>query len=101
MNTTVGSLGFDNRLVLGGRMVYNSAPTAKLDKSWNNGITTNQMYYRKSAIYDLFASFEIVKGTQLDFSVQNLTNVYYLDPLAQSFMPAPGRTLRTGLTVKF
>ncbi|MGY2178522.1 TonB-dependent receptor domain-containing protein [Pseudomonas azotoformans] len=101
VNTTLGSRWFDNRLVLGGRMVYNSAPTAKLDKSWNNGITTNQMYYRKSAIYDLFASFEIVKGTQLDFSVQNLTNVYYLDPLAQSFMPAPGRTLRTGLTVKF
>lgn len=101
VNTTLGSRWFDNRLVLGGRMVYNSAPTAKLDKSWNDGITTNQMYYRKSAIFDLFASFEIVKGTQLDFSVQNLTNVYYLDPLAQSFMPAPGRTLRTGLTVKF
>ncbi|MGY2291614.1 TonB-dependent receptor domain-containing protein [Pseudomonas sp. SDO528_S397] len=101
INTTLGSRWFDNRLVLGGRMVYNSAPTAKLDKAWNNGITTNQVYYQKSAIYDLFASFEIVKGTQVDFAVQNLTNVYYLDPLAQSFMPAPGRTLRTGLTVKF
>ncbi len=101
VNTTLGSRWFENRLVLGGRMVYNSAPTAKLNKPWNDGITTNQMYYQKSAIYDLFASFEIVKGTQLDFAVQNLTNVYYLDPLAQSFMPAPGRTLRTGLTVKF
>ena len=101
INTTLGSRWFDNSLVLGGRMVYNSAPTAKLNKPWNDGITTNQMYYRKSAIFDLFASYEIVKGTQLDFSVQNLTNVYYLDPLAQSFMPAPGRTLRTGLTVKF
>lgn len=101
VNTTLGSRWFENRLVLGGRMVYNSAPTAKLNKPWNDGITTNQMYYQKSAIYDLFASFEIVKGTQLDFAVQNLTNIYYLDPLAQSFMPAPGRTLRTGLTVKF
>jgi len=101
INTTLGSRWFDNSLVLGGRMVYNSAPTAKLDKPWNDGITTNQIYYQKSAIFDLFASYEIVKGTQLDFSVQNLTNVYYLDPLAQSFMPAPGRTLRTGLTVKF
>ena len=101
VNTTVGTRWFDNHLVLGGRMVYNSAPTAKLNKPWNDGITTNQIYYRKSAIFDLFASYEIYKGTQIDFGVQNLTNVYYLDPLAQSFMPAPGRTLRTGLTVKF
>ncbi|HEK1686352.1 TPA: TonB-dependent receptor [Pseudomonas putida] len=101
VNTTLGSRWFDNRLVLGGRMVYNSAPIAKLDKPWNEGVTTNQRYYHSSAIYDLFASFEIVKGTQLEVAVQNLTNVYYLDPLAQSFMPAPGRTLRTGLTVKF
>ncbi len=101
VNTTIGSRWFDNSLVLGGRMVYNSAPTAKLNKPWNDGITTNQIYYQKSAIFDLFASYEIYKGTQLDFGVQNLTNVYYLDPLAQSFMPAPGRTIRTGLTVKF
>lgn len=101
VNTTVGTRWFDNHLVLGGRMVYNSAPTAKLNKPWNDGITTNQIYYRQSAIFDLFASYEIYKGTQIDFGVQNLTNVYYLDPLAQSFMPAPGRTLRTGLTVKF
>ena len=101
INTTVGTRWFDNHLVLGGRMVYNSAPTAKLNKPWNDGITTNQIYYQKSAIFDLFASYEIYKGTQIDFGVQNLTNVYYLDPLAQSFMPAPGRTLRTGLTVKF
>lgn len=101
LNTTLGSRWFDNRLILGGRMVYNSAPTAELNNPWNEGVTTNQKYYRKSAIYDLFASFEIVQGTQLDVSIQNLTNAYYLDPLSQSYMPAPGRTLRTGLTVKF
>lgn len=101
INTTLGSRWFDNRLTVGGRMVYNSSPIAKLDKEWNQGITTNQIFYQKSAIFDAFASFEIYKDAQIDFSVQNLTNVYYLDPLAQSFMPAPGRTLRTGLTVKF
>jgi len=101
INTTLGSRWFENRLTVGGRMVYNSTPTAKLNKPWNNGITTNQIYYQKSAIFDLFASVEIFRDTQLDFGVQNLTNQYYLDPLAQSFMPAPGRTFKTGLTVKF
>ncbi|AMB87664.1 hypothetical protein AWM79_21180 [Pseudomonas agarici] len=101
LNGTLGTRWFDNRLTLGMRLVYNSAPTAKLNKDWNEGITTNQIYYQTSAVYDAFASLEIFKDTQLDFTVQNLTNVYYVDPLAQSFMPAPGRALRTGLTMKF
>ncbi|GEM_PF-4851890 len=37
----------------------------------------------------------------VSLSVQNLTNRYYLDPLAQSFMPAPGRTVRIGMQTRF
>jgi len=31
----------------------------------------------------------------------NLADRYYLDPMSRSYMPAPGRTLRIGLTGKW
>jgi hemoglobin/transferrin/lactoferrin receptor protein len=101
INMTLGTRWLDEKLTIGGRAVYNSGPTEKLDQEWNIGISTNQIIYKPAVILDAFASYEFNKETKLDFSVQNITNQFYLDPLAQSFMPAPGRTFKTALTFKF
>lgn len=52
-------------------------------------------------LFDLFLKYKLFEHTELNASLQNLTDRYYLDPLAQSFMPSPGRTLRVGMQAKF
>ena len=100
-NLTAGLRFFDQALTLGGRMTYTSGPTATADKPWQVGATTPQIEYRSVQLFDLFLKYKLFEHTELNASLQNLTDRYYLDPLAQSFMPAPGRTLRVGMQAKF
>ncbi|WP_025127919.1 TonB-dependent receptor [Pseudomonas sp. PH1b] len=100
-NLTTGLRFFDQSLTLGTRITYTSGPTVTVDKPWQTGATTPQVNYREVALVDLFLNYKLQEHTQFNLSLQNLTDRYYLDPLAQSFMPAPGRTLRMGLQTKF
>ncbi|MCF5104375.1 TonB-dependent receptor, partial [Pseudomonas proteolytica] len=100
-NLTSGLRFFGQTLTVGGRLTYTSGPTVTADKSWQTGATTPQLVYREVALVDLFLNYKWQDHTNLNVSLDNLTNRYYLDPLAQSFMPAPGRTLRMGLVTKF
>ncbi|MDK2353068.1 MULTISPECIES: TonB-dependent receptor [Pseudomonas aeruginosa group] len=100
-NLLAGLRFFDETLTLGGRMTYTSGPTATVDKPWQTGATTPQIEYRSVQLFDLFLNYKLFEHTELNASLQNLTDRYYLDPLAQSFMPAPGRTLRVGMRAKF
>ncbi|RQO60478.1 heme-binding protein [Paucibacter sp. KBW04] len=102
LNTSLGVRLLERRLTLGGRVVRNSAPLHRLDKPWNtNAYTTLQQYYPATLIVDAFASYQLNKQTQLNFKVDNLTDRYYLDPLALSPMPAPGRTVRADFSLHF
>lgn len=101
VNLSVGTRLLDERLTLGGRMSYTSGPTETLDQPWNKGRTADQLEYKAVTIVDAFMSYEIRENAVFNASVSNLTDRYYLDPLAQSYMPAPGRTFRAGLTMKF
>lgn len=100
-NLTTGLRFFDQTLTVGGRLTYTSGPTVTADKLWQTGATTPQLVYREVALFDLFLNYKWQDHTQVNVSLQNLTDRYYLDPLAQSFMPAPGRTLRMGVMTKF
>lgn len=100
-NLTTGLRFFDQSLTLGARMTYSSGPTATADKPWQASFTSPQIEYRSVQLYDLFLNYKLFENTVVNASVQNLTDRYYLDPLAQSFMPAPGRTLRVGMQMKF
>lgn len=100
-NLTTGLRFFDQSLTLGTRITYTSGPTVTADKPWQTGATTPQLNYREVALFDLFLNYKLQEHAQLNVSLQNLTDRYYLDPLAQSFMPAPGRTLRVGLQARF
>ena len=100
-NLTTGMRFFDQSLTLGTRISYSSSPTVTADKPWQTGATTQQLVYGEVTLVDLFLNYKLKDHTQLNVSLQNLTDRYYLDPLAQSFMPAPGRTLRVGLQTTF
>lgn len=101
LNLTAGLRFFNETLTLGGRMTYTSGPTAKADKPWQTGVTVPQVVYHQVTLFDLFLNYQLREHTVVNVSAQNLTNRYYLDPLAQSFMPAPGRTVRIGMQTRF
>lgn len=101
VSLTSGLRFFNETLTLGGRMTYTSGPNATADQPWQTAPTTPQLVYQQVTLFDLFMTYELRHQTLISLSVQNLTNRYYLDPLASSFMPAPGRTLRVGLQTRF
>jgi hemoglobin/transferrin/lactoferrin receptor protein len=101
VNLTVGTRLLDDALTVGTRMTYTGGPTEKLDETWNGEVTTLQLYYEPVTTFDLFATYRLRENAELRASIDNVTDRYYLDPLAQSLMPAPGRTFRANLTMKF
>jgi putative receptor protein len=44
--------------------------------------------------------YKIGKNLTAELVGSNLTNRYYLDPMSRSYLPAPGRTIRIGITGK-
>jgi len=100
-NLTLGSRFFDEKLVVGTRVTHTSEPTEKITKEWQVSATTPQIYYHPVTLLDAFVSYQINEHGSLNASLTNITDRYYLDPLAQSFMPAPGRTFRLGFTTQF
>lgn len=101
VNLTVGSRLFDERLSFGTRVTHNGGPISKLDKEWNVGLSAIQQLYRPATVVDLFASWQASAQFAVDFNVDNLTDRYYLDPLALGVMPAPGRIMRLALTYRY
>lgn len=98
---------FNETLELGGRMVYHSSAENKEEAKWIasgvNGAEGFGRPYRWHPIwvFDAFASYKVTENIDVDFGVNNLTNRYYIDPLARAMMPAPGRTMKLGLTARF
>ena len=43
-------------------------------------------------------ALQIGKNLTAELVGSNLTNRYYLDPMSRSYLPAPGRTIRIGIT---
>ncbi len=101
VNTTLGARLFDKRLTVGTRVIHNAGPISRLDKEWNVGLSAIQQLYRPSTLVDVFASWKASEQFAVDFNVDNLTDRYYLDPLALGVMPAPGRTARLALTYRY
>lgn len=107
LNLDSGIRLFNESLELGGRMVYHSSAVNKDEEQWiRNGVQYVDGYNRPFNwhpiwVFDTYASYHVNKNFDVDFGVNNLTNRYYIDPLARVMMPAPGRTMKLGLTARF
>lgn len=98
---TAGVRALNEKLTLGTRLTKTSGPLHDLNHSWQAQTTTIQIKYEPVTVVDVFASYQINDSSSFNFSIDNLTNRYYLDPLAQTLMPAPGRNYRLGFSHKF
>ncbi|MDR6712057.1 hemoglobin/transferrin/lactoferrin receptor protein [Pseudomonas hunanensis] len=107
LNLDGGVRLFDERLELGARMVYHSSAQNKEEAKWieqnlNFVKGINQPYeWHPIWVFDSYATLHVNKHIDVDVGVNNITNRYYLDPLSRTVMPAPGRTLKVGLTARF
>lgn len=101
VNLTAGSRLFDERLTFGTRVIHNAGPISRLDKDWNVGLSAIQQLYRPTTLVDLFASWRFSDQLSVEANVDNVTDRYYLDPLALGVMPAPGRTARLAFTWRY
>lgn len=68
-------------------------------KDYTDGI--EDMRWTPTAVVDAYLRYRINKNITAELVGTNLTNRYYMDPFSRSFMPAPGRTVRIGITGKF
>lgn len=92
------------QLELGQRTLYTGSASAKVDTKaiWMEYFGLAPMVLTKPVtVVDLFASYRPTAGLEINVSVDNLFDRYYFDAQTLSLMPAPGRTLRLGLSQKF
>jgi len=118
IDMTLGTRLLNNRLDLGWRGTYHSAvENDQLDNllasetgasvtdflardAWfRQGVDT--FYTQSVLLHDLYAHYRVHPSITVNLGVTNVTNEYYLDPMAKTLMPGPGRTLTAGLKVSF
>ena len=108
LNLDVGTRRLNNRLELGMRGIYHSTVSTKQqDKLAEQGLarileaTGRPYHWRAALVFDMYGKYQIGKNFGLNFGITNLTNRYYLDPMSNVPIPAPGRTVTLGIKAKF
>ena len=102
-----GNLGlrfFDERLQIGTRLQYHSnVKESRLRSLKEAGFSElgNERRWHPVFVVDAYASYAFNDNLSVELVGSNITDRYYLDPMARSSMPAPGRTIKLGLTASF
>jgi len=93
---TLGGRFLDEKLTLGARYTdVGSRPTTQISG------TITFVEWEPYTTLDLFGSYRFNDRLSVDFTVDNVTDKFYLDPLSLGLMPAPGRTARLSLVSRF
>ncbi len=108
VNLHLGTRWLNDKLELGSRWLYSSEVENK-DEKWLKenlpnsyfGLNNNPMRWAKVFTIDAYATYQYSPNLSFEVTGSNLLNEYYIDPLTRSGMPAPGRSLRLGVTAQF
>ncbi|MCV2219016.1 TonB-dependent receptor domain-containing protein [Thauera sp. Sel9] len=103
VNLDLGARLLERKLQFGTRAVYHSEASNDDEAQFGQiGWGLNRAnYWNSILVFDAYASYRLDKNIDVDVAVTNLTNRYYLDPMARVSQPAPGRTIRVGMTARF
>lgn len=111
VSLSMGSRFFDDRLVLGSRVSYQSNANAKKSKAECQGViecwgdTTNSgtgsVVWKSYYTVDAYADYQPMPSLKLSLIGTNLTNEYHPDALTRTIFPAPGRTFKLAMEYKF
>ncbi len=103
-NLTLGGRFLNERLEVGTRVLHHagSKNTDKENfgdaKSWESSVP---VHWGRVTTVDAWVNYHFKNDLSVELVGTNLSNQYYLDPLTRSHFPAPGRTLRLGISKKF
>ena len=107
LTATLGARFFSEDLTLGTRVRHiGERFTTSFRQETDNGLRLSEgglrnISWEPYTLVDLFASYRITDTASLDVNVDNLLDLYYIDPLNISGIPGPGRTIRANLTLHF
>ncbi|KWT65814.1 Iron siderophore receptor protein [Hyphomicrobium sulfonivorans] len=96
-SVTAGTRLFDEKLTLGVRM--NVAGARAVPRAAGAQVTLPSEWLPFTT-FDVFGGYVLNENAKFDFSVENLKDRYYVDPLSIG-LAAPGRTGRATVTVQF
>lgn len=92
----------DDRLTVGGRVTHVGPRAVDHETPGGGAAPFIQLIdWKPYTLLDVFADYKLTDTTTLSLSVENLTDVYYVDPLNLALIPSPGRTVKVGLTGEF
>lgn len=99
-SATLGFRFFDQKLTLGARMKMSTASMYG-GTHWSKYV--DKTIWDNYEVYDLFGSYAATDNLEFGFSVENVTDRFYVPSYSDtnSALPAPGRTTRGTLTMRF
>jgi len=104
LDLNIGARLLNQKLEVGSRMTYHSAYENKSEKKMGRMMPlayNRPNFWNSILVFDAYATYRIHDKLSLDVGINNITNRYYVDPMARIAQPAPGRTIKMGLTAKF
>ncbi len=90
VNLNIGKRFFNKKMKVGLRVLHVAGSETAEDIK-RPDVTT----------YDAYLKYQVNPDLVLEAVGTNLTNLYYVDPLARSSVPAPGRTLKLSMNFRF
>ncbi|TCP94724.1 hemoglobin/transferrin/lactoferrin receptor protein [Cricetibacter osteomyelitidis] len=107
ISSNLGARFFERKLEIGTRWLYHSkAKNKDEDRLWEQKILDDAIWNRPMSwqpvlTVDAYIKYQFSPNLIMELVGTNLTDRYYLDPMTRSMIPAPGRTIKLGLTAKF
>jgi len=103
LSLTLSQKLMQDRLTVGGRVLHVGPRAASHGTVTGQGLALfiSQVKWDPYTTLDLFANYKFAENITGNLSIENVTDVYYVDPLGSAQQPAPGRTLNVSLTAHF
>lgn len=98
-NLSINQKFLNDRATLGARLTYMGERSVGAEKPMTGFLPLiTAVEWRPYTLVDLTGSFRVDQGLSINWSIDNLTDRYYTEPMSLGYIPAPGRTFRIGLT---
>ncbi|WEK06025.1 MAG: TonB-dependent receptor [Candidatus Devosia phytovorans] len=99
---TLSQKFLEDRLTLGGRLTH-IGPRAAGAQPTQSGASPfiAAIPWEPYTVLDVFGRYELTDYATLTFGIENVTDLYYVDPLNLALLPSPGRTIKLGVVGEF
>jgi hemoglobin/transferrin/lactoferrin receptor protein len=99
---TVSNGFFDDTLTLGGRLNHVGPRAADAESPLSGAAQLIALIdWEPYTVVDVFGEYKLNEHMTLGVSVENVGDLYYIEPLNLGLIPSPGRTARADMTLEF